>query len=67
MKQLKPQDPPRREALSVGEAARTLGVGKETIFRLLREGHLRRVKLGRRTLIPAVDLPRLVERLAEGD
>lgn len=53
-----------REALSVDAAALALGVGKVTIFRLLKEGQLRRVKIGRRTLIPVADVSALVERLA---
>lgn len=53
-----------RDALSVGAAATALGVGVVTVYRLLKEGQLRRVKIGRRTLIPAVDIAALVERLA---
>ena len=53
-----------REAFSVEAAAFALGVGRVTIFRLLKEGQLRRVKIGRRTLIPVVDVAALVERLA---
>ena len=48
-------------ALGVEDAARVLGVGKVTIFRLLKEGQLRRVKIGRRTLIPTTDIAALAE------
>ena len=42
-----------RVALSVPEAAEALGgVSENTIWNLLREGSLRRLKVGRRTLIP---------------
>ncbi|MCH7900283.1 MAG: helix-turn-helix domain-containing protein [Acidobacteria bacterium] len=42
-----------RIALSVPEAAEALGgVSENTIWNLLREGSLRRLKVGRRTLIP---------------
>ena len=42
-----------RIAVSVPEAAEALGgVSENTIWNLLREGTLRRLKVGRRTLIP---------------
>ena len=42
-----------RIALSVPEAAEALGgVSENTIWNLLRDGTLRRLKVGRRTLIP---------------
>ena len=42
-----------RIALSVPEAAQALGgVSENTIWNLLRDGTLRRLKVGRRTLIP---------------
>ena len=53
-----------REALSVDAVALALGVGKVTVYRLLKEGQLRRVKIGKRTVIPAGDVAALVERLA---
>jgi excisionase family DNA binding protein len=46
-------------------AARYLDVGHDAIYRLLGEGRLRSVKLGRRRLIPVVELERfLAEELA---
>lgn len=56
--------PITREALSVEAVAFALGVGRVTVFRLLKENQLRRVKIGRRTLVPAADVAALVERLA---
>ena len=50
-------------ALSIEAAARSLGVGRVTIFKLLRDGHLRRIKIGRRTVIPMIDLTNLIYRL----
>ena len=42
-----------RIAVSVPEAAQALGgVSENTIWNLLRDGTLRRLKVGRRTLIP---------------
>ncbi len=55
---------PPKAALTVADVAQSLGVGKVTVYRLLKEGQLRRVKIGSRTLIPAGDVTALVERLA---
>ncbi len=57
--------PVRPLAVSPREAARYLDVGHDAIYRLLGEGRLRSVKLGRRRLIPVVELERfLAEELA---
>ncbi len=52
-----------REVLTVDEAAFALHVGRVTIYKLLNEGRLRRVKIGSRTVIPRGEL----ERLLNGD
>jgi len=41
-----------RRLRSVDEAAKQLGVGKVTLFKLLRTGELRSVQIGTRRLIP---------------
>jgi excisionase family DNA binding protein len=57
--------PVRPLAVSPRVAARYLDVGHDAIYRLLGEGRLRSVKLGRRRLIPVVELERfLAEELA---
>ena len=38
--------------LGIGDACRTLGIGRSTLFTLLRDGRLPACKVGRRTLIP---------------
>lgn len=50
--------------VSVEEAARALGVGRDLVYELMASGGLPRVKLGRRTLIPARALAEWVERQA---
>ena len=49
-----------RIAFSVDEAAESLGVSANTVWNLIRDGALRRVKVGRRTLIPVTSLEALV-------
>jgi len=41
-----------REALSISEAAVSLGVGRDQIYKAVARKELRACKLGRRTLIP---------------
>lgn len=51
-------------AYSVPSAARALGVCKNTVWNLLRDGELRSFKLGARTLIRADVLRAFVDRKA---
>ncbi len=47
-------------ATSVNEAAKALGIGRTSIYQLIREGRLEVVKLGRRTLIKVESIRRLI-------
>lgn len=49
--------------LSIGEAARLLGIGRSTLYGLLNDGDLSGLKIGGRTLISRLDLEALVESL----
>ena len=52
--------------LSPEEAAGVLGVGRTTIYRLIDEGTLRRMLIGRRSLIPRADIDSFIAtRLGE--
>lgn len=51
--------------VSVREAARRLGAGRDTTYRLIHEGRLRTIRLNRRLLVPVVELERFVERESE--
>jgi excisionase family DNA binding protein len=52
---------PLRAAYSVMETCELLGVSRSTLYRLIARHVLRRVHLGRRTLIPADEITRLLE------
>lgn len=44
------------------QTCQRLNVGKTTVFALLKARHLRRVKIGRRSLIAETDICALIER-----
>lgn len=49
-------------AYSVKEAAHSLGIGRSTLLGLIRDGHLRSVKCGKRRLVPAAELAAFLAR-----
>lgn len=49
--------------LRVEETAEVLGLGRTTVYRLIRDGDLHPVKVGRATRIPADELERYVADL----
>lgn len=53
-----------RAAIGVDEFASAIGVSKFTVHRRIKDGSLRTVRFGRRVLIPASELARLLQ--AEG-
>ena len=53
-----------RKAYKIGEVAQALGIGKTTIHKLLREGELQKIKLGRSTLVSADSIDALLQRNA---
>jgi excisionase family DNA binding protein len=52
-----------RAAYSVPEIIALTGLGRDKIYRVIKEGKLTARKCGRRTLITAVDLQRFLESL----
>jgi excisionase family DNA binding protein len=51
--------------LTTEEAAERLGVGRSTLYALIRSGKLRTVKIGRRRLVPVTAIPQLIQSLLE--
>ncbi len=43
------------------EAAHCIGVSRSTIYRIIKSGQLRTIKIGRRTIVPVSALTTLVE------
>ena len=52
----------KRITYKIDEVAQALGLGKTTIHKLLREGQLQKIKLGRSTLISADSVEKLLQR-----
>lgn len=50
--------------VSVRDAARELGIGRDSAYQLVRVGRLRSISVGRRILIPRTELEAFVEREA---
>ena len=49
-------------AYPTGEAAEFLGIGYATLYRWIKSGKIRAIKLGGRTLIPASEIDRIKDR-----
>jgi excisionase family DNA binding protein len=55
---------PERRALSVGEAARAVGLSRATLYRLIGRKQLATLKVGARRLVPVTALDALLEKAA---
>ena len=53
-----------RKAYKLNEVAQTLGLGRTTIYKLISQGELQKIKLGATTLISAESLDALLQRHA---
>jgi excisionase family DNA binding protein len=60
---------PHRHLLTAEEAAQVLGIGRTTVFHLLKTGQLESVRIGRHRRIPLDALQKLLDtlRTAEAD
>ena len=52
--------------VGVREAAKMLNLGRDHMYSLVRAGEVRSIAVGRRRLVPVVDLAAWVERAATG-
>ena len=53
-------------ASTIPDTCRRLGIGRTLVYALIKQGKLRPIKLGTRTLIPESELQRLItEQLAQ--
>jgi excisionase family DNA binding protein len=48
-------------AVSINDTVRMLGIGRTSIYRMIKDGRLEAFKLGRRTLVRVESIRRLVE------
>ncbi len=60
-----PPQAPVKMMLSVAEAAQALSIGEMTAWKLIREGKLPSIKIGRSRRIKTADLERFVAELPE--
>ena len=47
-------------AMSPRDAARAIGISRSSLYRQIKQGRIRTVKLGRRTLVPTSELSALI-------
>ena len=48
-------------AMSPRDAARAIGISRSSLYRQIKQGRIRTVKLGRRTLVPTSVLAELID------
>lgn len=48
-------------AVSVNEAARIIGVGRTSIYSMIRDGRIETLKIGRRTVVKTSSLRRIID------
>lgn len=58
--------PVQRKFATIPDVCGQLSVGRSTVYGLIDEGTLRRVKIGARALIPQVDVDAFVAGLLDG-
>jgi excisionase family DNA binding protein len=61
-----PKPEPHPLAYCVEDVAKALGIGRTYVFHLIKEGQLRAVKIGRRTLVPVREVEAFLVRIGGG-
>lgn len=59
-----PWDSTERRTVTVGEAAKILGVGRNKAYEAAKRGEIPTIKIGKRILVPVVALERLLQGTA---
>jgi excisionase family DNA binding protein len=52
-------------AISISDTAKALGIGRSSVYTLLKSGRLDAIKIGRRTLLTTESIKRLAQSRAE--
>jgi len=55
-----------KSLLSINDVIAEIGVCRTTVFRLFKDGSLKTIKIGRRTLVRPDDLRSFIENAAQG-
>jgi excisionase family DNA binding protein len=55
-----------RETLSVEEAAKILGIGRNSCYAAVKSGAIPSLKIGGRLLVPRAGIERMIQRAIEG-
>ena len=53
-------------AISINDTAKALGVGRSSVYALLKSGRLDAIKIGRRTLLTTASIKRLAQSQGTG-
>jgi len=56
-------NPIQRDAYSVEETCMKLGIGRTTFYELVAEGRIKMLKLGRKSIVPAPEIPAFLNSL----
>lgn len=59
--------PVQRKLCTIPNTCEQLSISRSTLYQLIDDGTLRRVKVGARALIPQADIDAFIARLLDGD